>query len=81
MAQAMFNYQNEMQEQNFMDGTMEMQNLLNSMKMNQFTESNPDQDFFQDDNDTKKTTQKIEKNRNLIVIEKLSKKFFNQHCL
>ena len=61
MAQAMFNYQNEMQEQNFMDGTMEMQNLLNSMKMNQFTESNPDQDFFQDDNDTKKTTQKIEK--------------------
>ena len=76
MAQAMFNYQNEMQEQNFMDGTMEMQNLLNSMKMNQFTESNPDQDFFQDDNDTKKTTQKIEKNRNLIVIEKLKQEIF-----
>ena len=33
----MFNYQNEIQAHNFMDGTMEMKNLLNSMKMNQFT--------------------------------------------
>ena len=76
MAQAMFNYQKEMQAQNFMDGTMEMQKLLNSMKMNQFTESNPDQDFFQDDNNTKKTIQKIKKNRNLIVIEKLKQEIF-----
>ena len=55
---------------------MEMQKLLNSMKMNQFTESNPDQDFFQDDNNTKKTIQKIKKNRNLIVIEKLKQEIF-----
>ena len=54
MAQAMFNYQNEIQEQNFVNRTMEMQNLLNSMKINQLTESQPDPDFFQDDNNTKK---------------------------
>ena len=35
---------------------MEMQNLLNSSKINQFTESQPDPDFFQ--GNTKKTTRK-----------------------
>ena len=76
MAQAMFNYQNEIQEQNFVNRTMEMQNLLNSMKINQLTESQPDPDFFQDDNNTKKTTQKIEKNQNLMVIQKLKQEIF-----
>ena len=42
----MFNYQNKIQEQNFMDRTIEMQNLLNSMMINQFTESQPDPDFY-----------------------------------
>ena len=72
----MFNYQNEIQEQNFVNRTMEMQNLLNSMKINQLTESQPDPDFFQDDNNTKKTTQKIEKNQNLMVIQKLKQEIF-----
>ena len=54
----MFTYQNEIQEQNFVDRIMQMQNLLNSAKINQLIESQPDPDFFQDDNDTKKTTQK-----------------------
>ena len=76
MAQAMFNYQNEIQEQNFVNRTMEMQNLLNSRKINQLTESQPDPDFFQDDNNTKKTTQKVEKNQNLMVIQKLKQEIF-----
>ena len=39
-----------------MNRTMGIKNLLNSMKINQFTESQQDPDFFQDDNDTKKAT-------------------------
>ena len=31
------------------------------MKINKFTESQPDPDFFRDDNDTKKTTRKNRK--------------------
>ena len=46
------------------------------MKINQLTESQPDPDFFQDDNNTKKTTQKIEKNQNLMVIQKLKQEIF-----
>ena len=53
MAQAMFSCQSEMQEQNFMVGTMEIQNVLNNMMINQFTGSPPDPDFFQDVNDIK----------------------------
>ena len=39
-----------------MNRTIGIKNLLNSMKINQFTESQQDPDFFQDDNDTKKAT-------------------------
>ena len=58
MAQAMFNYQSKMQEQNFMVGTMEIQNVLNNMMINQFTGSPPDPDLFQDVNDIKEIAQK-----------------------
>ena len=46
------------------------------MKINQLTESQPDPGFFQDDNNTKKTTQKIEKNQNLMIIQKLKQEIF-----
>ena len=74
----MFNYQSKMQEQNFMVGTMEIQNVLNNMMINQFTGSPPDPDFFQDVNDIKEIAQKNLKNQNFIIVQE---KYFNQHCL
>ena len=73
----MFSEQNEMQEQSFMvDGAMEMQNFLNSMKINQFIESQPDPDFIQDDNNTKKTTRKNWKKSKVYSNEKVKAKKF-----
>ena len=67
---------NEIQEQNFMDGTMEIQNLLNSMNINQFTESQPDPDLFQDDNDIKKTTRKNQRKPKPYSNTKVKAKYF-----
>ena len=67
---------NEIQEQNFIDGTMEIQNLLNSMNINQFTESQPDPDLFQDDNDIKKTTRKNQRKSKLYSNTKVKAKYF-----
>ena len=51
-----------------------MENLLNSMNINQFTESHPDPDFFQDN--TKKTTQKNRKKSKLYSNTKVKAKNF-----
>ena len=59
-----------------MDGTMEIQNLLNSMNINQFTESQPDPDLFQDDNDIKKTTRKNQRKLKPYSNTKVKAKYF-----
>ena len=51
MAQAMIDYQNEIEAQNYLEGTLEMENMLNNLT-NQMLDSQLNQDFFQDDKDT-----------------------------
>ena len=51
MAQAMINYQNEIEAQNHLEGTLEMEKMLNSLT-NQNLDSQLNQDFFQDNNNT-----------------------------
>ena len=51
MAQAMIDYQNEIETQNHLEGTLEMEKMLNSL-INQNLGSQLNQDFFQDNNNT-----------------------------
>ena len=47
----MIDYQNEIEAQNYLEGTLEMENMLNNLT-NQMLDSQLNQDFFQDDKDT-----------------------------
>ena len=48
----MNDYQNEIEAQNYLKGALEMEKMLNNLT-NQNLDSQLDQDFFQDNNDTK----------------------------
>ena len=49
----MIDYQNEIEAQSYLDGALEMENILNKLR-NQGIDSQLNQDFFQDDNDDNK---------------------------
>ena len=51
MAEAMIDYQNEIEAQSYLEGALEMEKMLNNLT-NQNLDSQLNQDFFQDDNDT-----------------------------
>ena len=51
MAQAMIDYQNKIEAQSYLEGALEMEKMLNNLT-NQKLDSQLNQDFFQDDNDT-----------------------------
>ena len=47
----MIDYQNEIESQNYLEGSLEMEKMLNNLT-NQNLDSPLHQDFFQEDNDT-----------------------------
>ena len=51
MAQAMIKYQNETEAQNYLEGALEMEKMLNNL-INQNLDCQLNQDFFQDNNNT-----------------------------
>ena len=50
MAQAIIDYQNEIEVQSYLEGKLEMEKMLNNL-INQGIDSQLNQDFFQDNND------------------------------
>ena len=51
MAQAIIDYQNEIGAQSYLEGALEMKKMLSNLT-NQNLDSQLNQDFFQDDNNT-----------------------------
>ena len=62
MAQAMIDYQKEIEAQNYLEGALEMEKMLNNLT-NQNLDSQLNQDFFQDESDTNNKTVAREKSK------------------
>ena len=80
MAQAMIDYQNEIEAQNYLEGALEMEKMLNNLT-NQNLDSQLHQDFFQEDNDTNNKNAARKKSKPYSNTKVKGFEFLNKHCV